>query len=54
MNKEIDLDKAKESGVLELKGAVLFLPEDLEKFEGKGKWALHVIEGKLVKLPDKE
>lgn len=50
MNKEIDLEKAKELGSLEIKDAVFFIPEDFKKFEGTGKWVLHVKEGKIVRV----
>ena len=42
--------KAQKLKSVEIKDGTFFLPDDCKKFEGKGRWALHVKEGKLVKI----
>ena len=48
------LAKAQKLKSVEIKDGTFFLPDDCEKFEGKGRWALHVKEGKLVKIDESE
>ncbi len=42
------------SGSLAIKDAMFFLPDDLERFKGKGNWVLYVKEGKIVRMDEKK
>ena len=45
---------AEELGSMKIEDAMFFVPDDFRKLEGKGRWVLHVKEGKLVRLDEKK
>jgi len=48
------MEIAEELGSMKIEDAMFFVPDDFRKLEGKGRWVLHVKEGKLVKMDEKK
>lgn len=48
------IKELEKSNSITIKNAMFFLPDDIKKFKGRGKWVLFINKGLLVRLEEKK